>query len=286
MLKLKPISDPQSQTESNPVTFLGGSLRPVLEALSQQILKHDSRVLGAGEFDVIFALNPVEKNLTFKNKTYEDLLPQLLECETLVREQLAAEHPEYDSLLIPFELQLRTSEEANRATSPAREDLLHIDAHPNRPTHGKRVLRVSINLDPERERVWATSEQFPELLRRYAILHRLPMHTEDTWTAVSQGWFRSILGERNARTPYDGFMLKLRHFLQNNEKFQEQASRKLWNFSSFSAWATFTDSTAFAQLRGRLALEITYLLPSQATEDSPITHLVKTAIESRLRRAA
>lgn len=286
MLKLNLSNDSRSPTESNPVTFLGTSLQPVLETLSQQVLKHNPRFLGSGETDLTLSLDPVEKNLNLKSKTYEELVPHLLECETLVREHLVTEHPKYESFLIPVELQLRTFEEANRATSPAREDLLHIDAHPNRPTHGKQILRVSINLDPERERVWATSENFSELLRRYTTLHRLPMHTEETWTTISQKWFRSIIGERNARSPYDGFMLKLRHFLQNNEKFQEQAPRKLWNFPSFSAWATFTDGTAFAQLRGRLALEITYLLPSQATEDSPLTHLVKTAIESRLRRAA
>lgn len=52
----------------------------------------------------------------------------------------------------------RPEEEAGRSLPlKRRNDLLHVDAFPTRPTHGGRILRVFTNLHSERDRVWAVS---------------------------------------------------------------------------------------------------------------------------------
>jgi hypothetical protein len=50
-----------------------------------------------------------------------------------------------------------------------RNDLLHVDAFPSRPTHGSRILRCFTNLNPQRSRVWATTEGFEMLAERFAL---------------------------------------------------------------------------------------------------------------------
>ncbi len=49
-----------------------------------------------------------------------------------------------------------------------RNDLLHVDAFPSRPTRGGRILRVFTNLNPKRPRVWNTTEGFESLARQFA----------------------------------------------------------------------------------------------------------------------
>ena len=56
---------------------------------------------------------------------------------------------------------LSTDEEATRRLRhKARNDLLHIDAFPSRPTHGARLLRVFTNINPTEDRIWVTSDPF------------------------------------------------------------------------------------------------------------------------------
>ncbi len=52
----------------------------------------------------------------------------------------------------------RPIEEKGRpARLHARNDLLHFDSFPTRPTNGSRILRVFTNLNPVQKRVWLTS---------------------------------------------------------------------------------------------------------------------------------
>src|SRR5260221_266258 len=50
-----------------------------------------------------------------------------------------------------------------------RNDLMHLDAFPTRPTHGGRILRLFTNLHPTRDRVWGTADSFEDLAQRYAV---------------------------------------------------------------------------------------------------------------------
>src|SRR5207302_8243278 len=49
-----------------------------------------------------------------------------------------------------------------------KNDLLHVDAFPSRPTRGGRILRVFTNVNPNKGRVWFVTERFPALARQYA----------------------------------------------------------------------------------------------------------------------
>src|SRR5437764_4867581 len=40
----------------------------------------------------------------------------------------------------------------------SRNDLIHVDAFPTRPTNGNRILRVFSNISPDIPRVWVTTE--------------------------------------------------------------------------------------------------------------------------------
>ena len=62
----------------------------------------------------------------------------------------------------------RPIEEAGRDLSlHKRNDLLHVDAFPNRPTAGGRILRVFTNINPLRSRSWIIGEAFDKLAERY-----------------------------------------------------------------------------------------------------------------------
>ena len=50
-----------------------------------------------------------------------------------------------------------------------RNDLLHVDAFPTRPTGGDLILRVFTNINLTAPRVWLTSDPFEPLAQRYAM---------------------------------------------------------------------------------------------------------------------
>ena len=76
-----------------------------------------------------------------------------------------------DAFLAPYagHLQMdyasfRPLEEKGRDLSlHKRNDLLHVDAFPSRPTRGARILRVFTNVNPLKDRVWVVAQRFPEL---------------------------------------------------------------------------------------------------------------------------
>src|SRR5579875_2157030 len=49
-----------------------------------------------------------------------------------------------------------------------RNDLLHTDAFPTRPTYGARILRFFNNIHPARTRDWVVSDPFAETVRQFA----------------------------------------------------------------------------------------------------------------------
>jgi hypothetical protein len=183
----------------------------------------------------------------------------------------------------------RPDEEATRCLRlHARNDLLHIDAFPSRPTHGARLLRLFANINLSEPRVWATSETFPRLLERFGRAVGLP-------AAGGPGWARRVgrsvlrlVDPRPPRPLYDEFMLQLHNHMKQDEYFQEKGPRRFWSFAAGSAWLAFTDSVSHAVLRGRFALEHTFFVPVQSMVDpsqSPAT-LFERACGLPLSRAA
>jgi hypothetical protein len=185
----------------------------------------------------------------------------------------------------------RPEEEATRSLRlKARNDLLHVDAFPSRPTQGQRILRVFANINPCEPRVWVTSEPFTALLERYGTAAGLPGHQGlPLWEQVRQGALRLFRPNRPARSVYDSFMLRFHDYLKANEVFQERTPKRFWEFAPGSAWVVFTDACSHAVLRGRYALEHSYFVAPEALalpEESPAALLRKACGVPVLNEAA
>lgn len=147
-----------------------------------------------------------------------------------------------------------------------RNDLLHVDAFPTRPTRGGRILRVFTNLNREKPRVWNTTENFEALARVHANRAGLQQIVEDGnfVSRTVQNWGAKLGFGGFGRTPYDMFMLRFHDYLKENREFQENCAKNRMEFPPLATWIVFTDSVAHAVLSGRFAIEQTFLIPPSA----------------------
>src|SRR6266545_315321 len=179
----------------------------------------------------------------------------------------------------------RPQEEAGRRLSThARNDLLHVDSFPTRPTHGDRIFRVFTNVNPAAPRVWRTGETFPELAERFAVSSGLLRRVS------RRGAGRFILARLKsaglpvrARPPYDEFMHRFHNFLKDNESYQDTARAQVVSFPPGATWMVFTDMVTHAVLSGQFALEQTFLIARSSLtlpEKAPVAVLERLAGQS------
>ena|SRR5437762_5564666 len=178
----------------------------------------------------------------------------------------------------------RPFEEAGRALAlHARNDLLHVDAFPTRPTDGDRILRFFTNLNPARPRVWMTAEAFPGLAGRYAEeggIVRLARQRAGPAGRVTAKFARALGLRQFTASPYDAAMHRFHNFLKENTEFQEKAKKARTEFPPGSSWIVFTDMLSHAVLSGQFALEQTFIIPyraQQRPELAPVKILEKLA---------
>jgi hypothetical protein len=203
---------------------------------------------------------------------------------------LAAALPRYAAGWRLDLVSLRPEEEATRRLRlTARNDLLHVDAFPSRPTNGARILRFFININPAEPRVWVTSDPFPVLLERYGAKAGLPGRGAAGWVGrLGEGVLRA-LRLRRRRSAYDAFMLRLHNFLKADDAFQQRCTKRLWRFPPGSAWLVITDTASHAVLRGRYALEHSYFLSPKTLalpDEAPAALLERACGRAVLDRAA
>jgi hypothetical protein len=174
----------------------------------------------------------------------------------------------------------RPQEEQNRDLPlRRRNDLLHTDAFPTRPTGGARILRFFNNIHPERTRDWVVSEAFRELAPRFVPGEIAPRPDGPVGRAVkglarAAGLGAALPGVK--RTPYDDFMMRFHNFLKENEAWQREARKERFGFPPGSSWMVFTDTVPHAVLAGQYALEQTFLVERAAQvaqEHAPLTVL-------------
>ena len=176
----------------------------------------------------------------------------------------------------------RPQEEAGRKLSRhARNDLLHVDSFPTRPTRGDRIFRLFTNINPTAPRVWRTGETFPELAERFAVSSGLLRRVS------RRGAGRFVLARLKsaglpvrARPPYDEFMHRFHNFLKDNESYQDTARAQVVWFPPGATWMVFTDMVTHAVLSGQYALEQTFLIarPSLTLpERAPVAVLERLA---------
>lgn len=161
-------------------------------------------------------------------------------------------------------------EEGRSLPLSKRNDLLHVDSFPTRPSNGNRILRVFTNLNPEQPRVWLTGEPFDVLTRQLGEdggLRRLRQRAKSPLRPLAR---RTLRLARAAGIPvidrplYDEFMLGFHHHLKHNQAYQQTGRKSKWEFSPNATWLVFTDMVPHAVLSGRYALEQTFLINRQA----------------------
>lgn len=208
-----------------------------------------------------------------------------------VTDWLKRELPAYASGWQRDLVSFRPEQEATRKLRlTARNDLMHVDAFPNRPTRGARILRVFVNINRTEARRWITGDPFGPLLERYADAVGLPTAESESWSQRI-GWkLQGLLSrKRRDRTVYDRFMLKFHHFLKREEDFQKNGIRQRWEFEPGAAWMCFTDTATHAVLSGRAALEHSYFVSPESLvlpDESPAALLEKACRRPVLQSAA
>ena len=153
-------------------------------------------------------------------------------------------------------------EHGRKVSHRSRNDLIHVDNFPSRPSHGDRLLRIFTNINPDRPRVWVTSDPFERLAWQYGGKAGLP-HPPTPLSRLKRGALRALSGVGLPvvdRPPYDQFMLRFHHFLKESGDFQRDCPKDRWEFPPNSSWMCFTDTTSHACLSGQYAMEQTFIV--------------------------
>ena len=161
-----------------------------------------------------------------------------------------------------------------------RNDLLHTDAFPTRPTRGARILRFFNNIHPSRTRDWVVSDSFAQLAPKYAPRQiKLPVAGTAAGRALrslARSAGLGVVAPMVKRSPYDDFMMRFHNFLKENSEFQADCRKESLHFAPGSSWMVYTDMVPHAVLAGQYALEQTLLVDHAAMvtpESSPLSVL-------------
>jgi hypothetical protein len=158
-------------------------------------------------------------------------------------------------------------EEGRDLPKRRRNDLLHTDAFPTRPTYGARILRFFNNIHPTRTRDWIVSDPFATIVKQFAPSEIAPQ-VDSPFSRAAKSLGRGIgLGAAIPsikRSPYDDFMMRFHNFLKENPGFQANCPKHSFNFPPGTSWMVYTDTVPHAVLAGQYALEQTFLVRPEA----------------------
>ena len=169
-----------------------------------------------------------------------------------------------------------------------RNDLLHTDAFPTRPTHGDRILRFFNNINPSKTRNWITTETFDVLVQKMHAGELDGGNTVPLPSSMETAGIRRALASLGLgalapslkRSPYDDFMMRFHNYLKENSAFQQNCPKQHWEFPPGSSWMVYTDMVSHAVLSGQFALEQTLIVSREAMvtpEKSPYGVLARLA---------
>jgi hypothetical protein len=159
----------------------------------------------------------------------------------------------------------RPIEEKGRpARLHARNDLLHFDSFPTRPTNGARILRFFTNINPTQSRVWLTSQTFEAFGPRMAKASGLLSSFKNAPLRGIRALARALHLPGANRPPYDDFMHRCHNAMKEDADFQKNTPKQRWEFPPDSSWMVFTDCVSHAVLSGQYALEQTFLVSQPA----------------------
>lgn len=159
---------------------------------------------------------------------------------------------------------LRAVEEQGRKLRlHARNDLIHVDSFPKRPTHGDRILRIFMNINPHADRHWITGQPLDVLAREMGaeFAHQFVRRERPgSWHRLG-----TKLGFRlRPFSAYDQAMRRMHQLMKESEAFQRTCRKYHSHFPPGSAWLVFTDAVPHAVVSGQYALEQTVIVPRSA----------------------
>lgn len=165
-----------------------------------------------------------------------------------------------------------------------RNDLLHTDAFPTRPTGGARILRFFHNIHPTRTRDWVVGEPFAKVAGHFTP-RLVPLPKPDSAFAragrsIARAVGLAAVAPQLKRTPYDQFMMRLHNAMKEDAEFQRTCARQHLSFAPGSSWMVYTETVPHAVQGGQYALEQTFLVDAAAMvtpESAPVVVLEKMA---------
>lgn len=163
--------------------------------------------------------------------------------------------PVYRSHVERARTSYRPVEIKGRSSSNRKDDTrLHVDAFPSRPNHGRRIMRVFTNVNPEgRARIWRVGEPFSQFAQRFlpTVPRQMPGSARLLqWLGIT----------KSLRTPYDHTMLYLHDNGKRNDDYQMNAPQQHLELATGATWIVFTDQVLHAALEGQYVLEQTFHL--------------------------
>lgn len=174
---------------------------------------------------------------------------------------------------------LRPLEESGRELPlKKRNDLLHTDAFPTRPTNGGLILRFFTNTHPTKSRVWVTSDPFATAAARYARDAGLERFARGSMHHLRV--LRAIGLIPTGRSRYDEFMLAFHDYLKRNAEYQRSCPKYRFEFPPGASWMVFTDVVPHSVESGQSAVEQTFIVAPESLaspEKAPIAILEKLA---------
>jgi hypothetical protein len=184
-------------------------------------------------------------------------------------------------LLIPYAGKMRLDfasfrplEEQDR-TLPLhkRNDLLHVDAFPTRPTRGGRILRIFVNINPAVGRVWNVGAPFHAFVPK--LVGSSQLHPPQRGKVVQMlAHAASQIGlSVPDRSHYDEYMLYLHDWLKENAGFQKDSPKREIVFPSGCCWMVYTDGVPHAVMSGQFAVEQTFIVPLEALVSPEVSPL-------------
>ena len=188
----------------------------------------------------------------------------LREHSLRVREFLVSAIPEFTRGWEPGTCSFRPLEEKGRGlSSHASNELVHVDAGAYGATHGDRILRFFVNLNPSRDRIWISKGSFEELWRRHGASAGVvsgglePTPFGRAYSAVLRAF---PMGRVIDTSPYDRRMRRFHNWMKDTPAFQEGPSQR-FAFPPYSAWMVLTDGVSHACIEGQHALVDTFIVP-------------------------
>jgi hypothetical protein len=193
----------------------------------------------------------------------------------------------------------RPIEEKGRNLKPhASNELVHVDAGAYGATNGDRILRFFVNVNPSRDRVWATKGDFEAMISRHGaraglvdesgrLRQRIEKRGADrVVSALVAGLARlNPLATVIDTSPYDRAMRRLHNYMKDDAAFlADMEGYREMRFPPLSAWMVFTDGVSHASLEGQFAFVTTMIVRRdrmRRPERAPFNSLLARATAAR-----